>query len=87
MKVIPFVLYDRTSITPEGIKAKLDEYIKIDPDSFQFLNSAVEKLNFGIEKVISQCSCGLEVHSEMIFPDGPSAVFVIHDAFDRFIKK
>ncbi len=87
LKVIPFVLYDRTSITPEGIKSKLDEYVNINPDSFQFLNAAVEKLNFGIEKVASQCSCGLEVHSEMIFPDGPSAVFVVHDAFDRFIKK
>jgi len=87
LKIIPFTLFDRTSITQEGIKSKLDDFVKISNDSFQFLNSAVEKLNFGIEKVVTQCSCGLEVHSDMIFPDGPSAIFVVHDAFDKFIKE
>jgi len=88
LKIIPFVLYDRTSITQDGIKAKLDEFQnKMDNLSFQFLNSAVEKLSFGIEKVVKSCSCGLEVHSDMIFPDGPSALFVIHDAFEKFIKE
>lgn len=87
LKIIPFLLYDRTSITQEGIKSKLEDYLKIDNNSFQFLNSAVEKLSFGIEKVASTCSCGMEVHSDMIFPDGPSAVFVIHDAFEKFIKE
>jgi hypothetical protein len=88
LKIIPFVLYDRTTITIEGIKAKLDEFQnKMDNMSFQFLNSAVEKLSFGIEKVSKNCSCGMEVHSDMIFPDGPSAVFVVHDAFERYIKE
>jgi hypothetical protein len=87
LKIIPFVLHDRTTITLEGIKAKLDEFKKIDGDSFQFLNAAVEKLSFGIKEVTGKCSCGLEVHSDMIFPDGPSAVFVVHDAFEKFIKK
>jgi hypothetical protein len=88
LKIIPFVLYDRTTITQDGIKAKLDEFQnKMDNLSFQFLNSAVEKLSFGIEKVVKSCSCGLEVHSDMIFPDGPSALFVIHDAFEKFIKE
>lgn len=90
LKIIPFVLYDRTSITQEGIKAKLEEFQnpnKTDNDSFQFLNSAVEKLSFGIENVTKLCSCGLEVHSDMIFPNGPSAVFVDDDAFEKYIKK
>ena len=87
LKIIPFVLYDRTTITQEGIKAKLEEFQKTENVPFQFLNSAVEKLTFGIEKVSKICSCGLEVHSDMIFPDGPSAVFVIHDAFEKYIKE
>lgn len=87
LKIIPFLLYDRTSITQEGIKAKLQEFQSMSNNDFQFLNSAVEKISFGIEKVVSQCSCGMEVHSDMIFPDGPSAVFVVHDAFDKFIKE
>ena len=88
LKIIPFLLYDRTSITLDGIKAKLDEYQKIDDVSFQFLNSAVEKMTFGIEKLSKICeNCKLEVSTDMIFPNGPSAVFVIHDAFDQFIEE
>lgn len=87
LKIIPFLLYDRTSITYDGIKSKLDEYQKMDDTSFQFLNAAVEKLTFGIEKIASICGCGMEVHSDMIFPNGPSAIFVVHNAFEKFIKK
>lgn len=87
LKIIPFTLHDRTSITQEGIKAKLEEFTKLNNTSFQFLNSAVDKLTFGIKKAVKLCSCGEEVHSDKIFPDGPSAIFVIHDAFERFIKE
>ena len=87
LKIIPFLLYDRTSITIDGIKSKLEEYQKIDDVSFQFLNAAVEKMTFGIEKLRKQCECGLESHTDMIFPDGPSAIFVVHDAFEQFIKE
>jgi hypothetical protein len=88
LKIIPFLLFDRNSITLEGIKAKLIEYEKIDDISFQFLNSAVEKMSFGIKKLVKKCTtCGLEVTTDMTFPDGPSALFVVHDAFDQFIEE
>ena len=87
LKIIPFLLYDRNSITIDGIKSKLEEYQKMDDISFQFLNAAVEKMTFGIEKLRKQCECGLESHTDMIFPDGPSAIFVVHDAFEQFIKE
>jgi hypothetical protein len=88
LKVIPFLLWDKTSITLDGIKAKLVEYEKIDDVSFQFLNAAVEKMSFGIEKLRKKCpTCGLEVTTDMTFPDGPSALFVVHDAFDQFIEE
>jgi len=87
LKIIPFMLPDRNSITIEGIKSKLDEFQKMEDIPFQFLNAAVEKLTFGIEKLQSQCQCGLEIHTDMIFPNGPSAVFVVHDAFEQFIKE
>jgi hypothetical protein len=88
LKIIPFLLCDRNSITLEGIKAKLNEYEKIDDISFQFLNSAVEKMSFGIQKLKKTCaSCGLEVTTDMTFPNGPSALFVVHDAFEQFIEE
>ena len=87
LKIIPFLLHDRTTISQEGIKAKLEEFSKMSNNSFQFLNSAIDKLTFGIQKAVKLCSCGEEVHSEKIFPDGPSAIFVVHDAFERYIKE
>jgi hypothetical protein len=87
LKVIPFLLVDKTSISIDGIKAKLNEYEKMDDISFQFLNSAVEKMSYGIKKLRKVCECGLEVHTDMIFPNGPSALFVVHDAFEQFIEE
>lgn len=88
LKIIPFLLHDRTSITLDGIKAKLSEFQKMSDISFQFLNSAVQKMTFGVESLKKDCNvCGLEVRTDMIFPDGPSAIFIIHDAFDQFIQE
>jgi len=88
LKIIPFMLDGRNSITYEGIKAKLQEFENLDDISFQFLNGAVSKMTFGIKELSKNCeSCGVEVHAEMQFPNGASGIFVIHDAFEAFIKK
>jgi hypothetical protein len=87
LKIIPFMLAGRTSITYDGIKAKLREFEEIDDISFQFLNAAVNKMTIGISEIKSLCECGQEVRTDMQFPDGASGVFVISDAFDSFIKE
>jgi hypothetical protein len=87
LKIIPFTLFDRNSITKEGIVAKLKEFEELDDMSFQFLNSAVEKMTFGIKELKSTCQCGEEIRTDMVFPNGASAIFVIHDAFDQFIEE
>lgn len=88
LKIIPFMLAGRSSITLDGIKAKLLEFEKIDDISFQFLNAAVGKMTFGLKELQSTCaSCGSEVRSEMNFPNGASGIFVIHDAFEAYIKE
>lgn len=88
LKIIPFMLGGRNSITYDGIKAKLVEYENLDDISFQFLNSAVSKMTFGVKELYKSCSnCGLEVHADMQFPNGASGIFIIRDAFDTFIKE
>jgi hypothetical protein len=87
LKIIPFMLSGRTSVTYEGIKAKLKEFEEIDDISFQFLNAAVGKMTFGIKELKKTCSCGEEVHTDMQFPNGASGIFVIHDAFEAYIKE
>jgi hypothetical protein len=51
------------------------------------LNSAVSKMTFGIKELKKNCECGEEVHTDMQFPTGASGIFVIHDAFEAYIKE
>lgn len=88
LKVIPFTISDRKSITPEGIKKKLADFQNMNSNDFQFLNAAVNKMKFGIKETRKKCSsCGEEVRTDMQFPGGASAIFVVHDAFDKYLKK
>jgi hypothetical protein len=87
LKIIPFMILGRVSITYEGIKSKLEEFENIDDISFQFLNGAVSKMTFGIKEIVKKCQCGMEVRTEMQFPNRASGIFVIHDAFEAFIKE
>jgi hypothetical protein len=73
--------------TYDGIKAKVKEFEEIDDISFQFLNSAVSKMTFGIKELKRNCECGEEVRTDMQFPTGASGIFVIHDAFEAYIKE
>jgi hypothetical protein len=86
LKIIPFMLEGRNSITYEGIKAKLKDFEEMDDISFQFLNAAVGKMTFGIKELIKVID-GEEVRAEMQFPNGASGIFVVHDAFEAFIEK
>ena len=88
LKIIPYTINGRTSITYDGIKSKLEDFQKLDDISFQFLNAAVGKLSLGVEGLATKCEeCGLEVRTDMTFPNGASGIFVIHDAFEAFIKE
>lgn len=88
LKIIPFMLPNRNSITYDGIKSKLEEFQKIDDVSFQFLNDVVGKMTFGVKELKKNCtSCGMEIHTKMTFPNGASGIFVVHDAFDLYLKK
>ncbi len=87
LKIIPFMLGSRTSITYDGIKAKLIEFQNMSDTDFQFLNAAVGKMTFGIKELKKVFDDGEEVVAEMQFPNGTSSIFVIHDAFEAYIKE
>ena len=87
LKIIPFMMNGRTSITYDGVKAKVKDFEEMDDISFQFLNAAVSKMTFGIKELKKTCTCGEEVHTDMQFPNGASSIFVIHDAFEAYIKE
>jgi hypothetical protein len=87
LKIIPFMMNGRTSITYDGVKSKVKDFEEMDDISFQFLNAAVGKMTFGIKELKKVCQCGEEVHTDMQFPNGASSIFVIHDAFEAYIKE
>jgi hypothetical protein len=85
LKIASCMLYDRSKITPEGIKEKEDEFKRLDMATFQILNQAVNMMLFGIKEMQSICpSCGQEVHTNMTFPGGASSIFVtrVEEYFD-----
>ena len=66
----------------------MEEFQKIDDVSFQFLNDVVGKMTFGVKELKKKCkSCGMGVTTKMTFPNGASGIFVVHDAFEAFIKE
>lgn len=88
LKIIPFTISNLNKVQDKFINEKLIEFQNMNDDSFQFLNAVVNKMQFGIEKLKGDCEkCGMDVRTDMRFPGGASAIFVIRDAFDRFIKK
>lgn len=88
LKIIPFTISHLSKVEDKFINKKMFEFQSMSDDSFQFLNAAVNKMQFGIEKLKSNCEkCGSEVRTDMQFPGGASAIFIVHDAFKKFIKK
>ena len=85
MKIIPYLLFNRSSITEEGIKEKEQEFKRMSMKTFQILNQVVNYMEFGIKGLKMKCtSCGEEVYTEMTFPDGASSLFVISGFFEDF---
>ena len=76
LKIIPFTLWDRRTISEDGIVAKEKEFKELDMDTFLFLDEVVSKMLFGIKELKMNCpECGEEVHSDMTFPKGASSIF------------
>ena len=86
LKIIPYTLPGRLSITEEGIEKKYKEFETMNDKLFQFLNQAVNKMSFGISGVRTVDEGGMEVRSEDIFPSGVSGLFIQPDAFDEFLE-
>lgn len=86
MKIMPFLLHDRSSITSEGIKAKQKDYVNMnDLKLFGGLNSIVSNMTLGIKGLTMICSeCGEEVHTSLTFPGGASTLFEFSDILDGF---
>lgn len=88
MKVMPFLLYDRDSITKEGIKKKMKDFKELnDIVLFQGINTVINGMTTGIKGLVHKCpECGTEVRTDAAFPDGASSIFEIQDILGHFGK-
>lgn len=85
MKIYSHLLWDKSYISEDGFKAKLDEFKNFDMNTFQTLNKFVLNMTFGIKELKSNCTkCGQEVHTDISFPEGASSIFLVSDSFDEF---
>jgi len=89
LKVIPFTLWDRNTISEDGIKAKEKEYKTMDDETFNVLNHAIDLMNFGIKELKIKCpQCDpLEVVTKFVFPTTFSNLFNNQSILDRYFKK
>lgn len=91
MKIIPYMLGFKTSITKEEIKIELDKFESMSTDTFNFLNSAVNRLLFGVDGLRKKCinpECELYVYVDTIdaFPKKISDIFLDDDAFENYLN-
>jgi len=89
LKIVPWTISDRNNITPEGAEKKLIEFKNMQMEHFLFLDSAINKMTFGIKELVKQCSCGSgqEVRTEFRFPVGAAGLFSFSGSFGQFVKK
>ena len=86
MKTIPFLLYDRSSITEEGIKAKYDDFKSMDDMKLaQMIKTLIDNMTLGVKGLKMECpECGAEVRTDLTFPNGASTLFDIPNILDEF---
>lgn len=83
LKIAPYLLWDRTDISEDGLKEKEKEFKNLDMYSFQIINQAIDKMKFGLKGLKMKCpQCGQEVHTDMSFPNGASSLFIVSTIFD-----
>lgn len=88
LKIIPFIISDMNNASVEFIETKLKEFQEMDLVDFGYLNSAIDKMIFGISELKTTCSeCGQEVRTPMQFPNGFKGIFIDDDAFTKYNKK
>jgi hypothetical protein len=86
LEVLPFFIH-QDNLTVEDIENKVKEYENVDMDYFVVLLKIAQELKtaFGIKTAYITCECGLEVHTERVFPNKPSTLFINDGGFDEFV--
>lgn len=88
LKILPFMLHNRNSISIAEIDKMEMDFKNLDPDEFAFLNDVCDKIALtGIKGLKHNTNSGVEVHTEITFPNGWATIFTVPGKFNQFIKK
>lgn len=76
-------------ISIEKLEQEEYNYGKLNDELFMFIDDAVSKMAFGIKKIKKICTiCTLkEVSTSFGFPSGPRSLFIVPNAFKKFIRQ
>lgn len=76
-------------LSREQVEQEEYNFSKMNDELFMFIHDvAMNKLNFGVEKLKKVCTkCGEEVQVDFGFPNGPRALFIVPNAFKQFIRQ
>ncbi|MFV2015707.1 MAG: hypothetical protein ACC656_09785 [Candidatus Heimdallarchaeota archaeon] len=92
VKIAPYLI-NKSDLGIEGIEQFFERFNQIANEEFQFLNDVINKFKnqdfkLGIKGLMKKCpTCGMEVRTTKIFPDRASDIFIIPNAFERYLKK
>lgn len=91
MKCIPYMNFTKDKLETKDIEQMEHDFKSMDEDMFMFIDEAVDMIICGISHLKKKCtSCGVETRvpfSVYSLEGGPRSLFVVPNAFDKFIRK
>lgn len=75
-------------LTYEQLEQEEYRFSKMNKDHFIFIYEVIDYMNFAVKAAKTNCkSCGKEMSTPFRFPNGAKSLFIVQNAFDKFIRK
>jgi len=92
VKIAPYLI-NKNDLTIEEIDEFKERMQNLTIEEFEFINDVVDRFKnkdfkVGIKGLTKKCpKCGLEVHTDAVFPERASDIFIVPNAFELYLKK
>jgi len=75
-------------LSNEELEQEEYKFSLMNKDHFAFIYETIDYMDFGIKKVKCNCkTCGSEMSTPFRFPNGAKSLFIVQNAFNKFIRK
>lgn len=90
MQCIPYIKAGLgvKSMSIEQLEQEEYNFTKMNEELFMFIYDAIDLMGFGIDELKTKCTkCGKELKTPFTFPGGARSLFVVPNAFKKFIRQ